>query len=233
MATFQYIVNHALWELGTLGNGLSASASATEQAIGRLIDWLDNESISGLLQSKRVRRTHKFTASQMAYTFSSTDPMADIALDFPADLELVTFQMEGELDARPLDRTAEFSLLQSASVNGISPTRYAVDLGEPARIAFDAPPMVGDMVTLVGGEWLTGEVSTIMPNHETGLPRGYNRALILCLAKELAPSYGVNPNRETTKNMMDARKKLLNRNVAPHSMVFDRGLARIRHRPLN
>lgn len=229
MATFQKIINHALWEIDAIGNGESAPSPLSMQAMERLFYWLDSESLNGLLQSKQVRIPYTVAASKLAYTWSASDASADVRHNLPADLNIVTFRQAGDQNSRPLKRVDEETLVRVQEETEVgTPTQVFVELGEPARMAFDAQPFAGSIITAIGGEWLIEDPSTVSLDHEVELPRGYERALILCLAKELAPSYGVALNRETMMNIKQALTKLKNRNVQPRPKIFDRGLLQFR-----
>ena len=222
MPTYQRIVDGALKEIGVLPAGDSATTEETTDALDRFIWWLDQESINGLLASGRVVLKHTLAAAQLSYTVAEED--ADIALTLPAELHVVALRRPFETDPRPLDRISISALMRYRDSDGHDPYLYVVEQSEPAVLRFDASPYAGDEISIVGGTWLTPVRTEVNPGDNVALPRGYFRALVLGLAKELAPSYGVAMSRETMKNCDDAVRRLKARNDDPETIEFDDAL---------
>ena len=225
MATFRKICELALGELDVLTAGSDATAEDLDRCMDALVYWLDQESISGLMQSGRERLSHSF--SGRAALRHSVGPAADIPLELPAQLEQVLFRPASLTDPRPLDEVSlaaisRYSDAESAS----SPLMYNIEKSEPGSIMFDSPPRSGDQVVFVGSVWLTIDRAAASPDMEIGLPRGYDRALYLGLAIEVAGPYGVAVTRTLLERHRDAMSKLKFRNVSPSDVHYDPALSR-------
>ena len=221
--TWQGIVDGALKELAVLGAGDSATAEETADALDTLIDWLDQQSIHGLMQSERSRQTHTFTESKLEYTIGATGDR-DIAYDLPAELHMVEYHPVTSTDGYPLDQISLRAMARYRSNNSTEPFLFVLEHGDPTRILFDARPLAGDELLLVGGTWLTAERSAIEPGNEINLARGYERTLKLNLAMELAEAYGVQVSRMFMRRADDSMEVLRARNIEPFTVEFDKGL---------
>lgn len=221
--TFQEVVDGALRQLGVLAAGSSATAEETSDALDALSDWLDQESLHGLMQAERSEARHTFAASQLDYSVGAAGGR-DIALDLPAELHEVLYRRSFETDARPLDQISFSALARYRDSAATVPYLFVVEKSDPAMLRFDARPVAGDQLTLVGGTWLTAERGMIQPAAQVGLQRGYKRALVLGLAMELANPYGVQVDRLLAKRADDAMERLRATNIEPFTVEFDPAL---------
>ena len=220
--TYQKVINIALGEIGVLPLGQNPSAEATRDALDRLILLLDSESIAGVTSSAKVRRTATLSSSQLVYTIAPAGD-ADLHLSMPAELDVVLFRIASSYEFRPIDEISDRSLSLISSLEGLSghPSSYVLDRGNPEQIWFDVAPDVGSQVRFVGRDWLSEDIDTAQAAHEPDWPRGTHRDIALLLAKEMAPSYGVQLDRATLRNSMDARSRLQSRNDTPRLVIFD------------
>lgn len=226
MAAVRQIVNDAHIELGVINTGSTPAADESEYARRRLVEWLDQQSMASLLQSMRERRTHTFAASQLTYTISATEAGADMAFDLPAELDEVVYRRQTAEDFRPLTRVTVSGMVRYSSTTDRFPAQYLIEQGIPARIEFDARPEVGDFIKFIGAAWLSPDLANVTLDTELELPRGYERALKLGLALELAPSLGVQVNMGTRMNFEDAVRRIRARNIDPSRVRFDKGIVR-------
>ena len=224
MTTFQQVVDSALLEIGAIAIGESPTTDETAYALDRFSWLLDNLSIAGLMQAKRSRQSHAFTESKIRYSISSTAADVDIALDLPADLDEILYRSSYQTDERPMDPVSLDALSRHQNSLSNDPYLFLIEKSEPAVIHFDSMPLPGDVMVFVGRTWLVAARGAIDAANEIGLPRGYDRPLVLGLAMELAPSYGVSLDTTTEKNMTKAKAQIRTRNRDPSSVAFDPGM---------
>ena len=224
MPTYQEIVDGALRQLGVLGAGSSATAEETSDAVDALIDWLDQQSMHGLMQAERSVRKHTFTEGKLNYSVGATGDR-DIGLDLPAELHELLYRRTFDTDGRPLDQVSYSALTRYRDSDATEPYLFVIEKSEPAMLRLDAKPIVGDELTVVGGTWMTPARAEITDyTAPTNFSRGYRRALVLNLALELADAYGVVPTKNLTRRAGDAMETLRATNIEPFTVEFDRAL---------
>ena len=232
MATFERIVELALTELAQVTADSAPTAEEIRHGMDVLIYWLDQESISGLMQETRERPSHEFDGADRKLRWE-IGAGREIPFDLPAQLEQVLYKLPGDAESRPIDQVSLDSIARHADAESGDPLMYGIEKGSPfGVIHLDAAPGSGDRITFVGSAWLTVDAETARPEMEIGLPRGYERTLYLGLAIELAPAYGVQIDRETRERSRDAMSKIKYRNVEPSQVRYDKALTRFRPRQI-
>ena len=212
------VVRLALEELSVLGVGQPPEQAVLDSGIQRLSLLLDNLSLAGTEQPRRVSVSHVFTDSKTSYTIGASQ---DIDVVLPADIDLVTYESAiNDLEPYPLERVSLDAIIRRRNIDAeTGPSSYQSEWAVPATIRFDRPSQVGGSLVIWGRSYIGPEevnASTMLE-----LPRGSERHIVLALAFELAPSHGVAISQEALRNMREAKSQLLTRNYEIPTPRYD------------
>ncbi len=185
MATTKQIIDSALRMIGVLASGEEAQPAEAQDAILYAKQMLDSWSNEGLLVPALTHETFYLT-NQRSYTIG---PGGDFDTIRPTTIENARIRDSGGLE-QPVTITSvnQWASIRLKDTEVNSPSYLYYEPEFPlGRIEFSALPQAGDTLKLITTKpitelpALTGQVS---------FPPGYDRAIRLGLAIELAPEYG-------------------------------------------
>ena len=229
MATWTELVEDSLNQIGVLALGEELDAPDRDGGLRRLRLLLDSWAVEGLLVPSLSRVRYTVTAAKTnKFTLGESSDSPDIEIDSPyTEIRVVSYRSASEVNLSPLARLNYREQVSRFADSANYPNGYFYEPGFPlAEISFDANLKVDDVFEIAGDTYLVPE--TIVSTDNFALPREYERALLLALALELAPTYGSSVSgtslRETKKMAKDAKESLQQRNLQPVKVKYDLSL---------
>ena len=233
--TWNDLIEDSLIEIGVLAEGESPEPQQLSRSVRRLQKMLDQWAFEGLLIPALTHYTHTVgSPAKQIFTISadsSLDP--DIEGDPPVNINTLAYLHQGHVEPRPLIETNHLLWAQSQTSVASYPSHYYYEKSDPiARIYFDEITIPGDFFRVSGRTYLTA--ANIDGTDEHGLPRGYARAVLLNLAVEVAPMFGVKGgqglSRVTISEAGKSKNNLRTRNIGPQVLRLDAAVtSRTRH----
>ena len=228
MGTWTELVGSSLIQIGVLALGEELEESGRDEGLKRLRLLLDTWAVQGLLVPSLSRVRHTVTARKHTFTLgvSSDDPNIEIPSPY-TEMRVVSYRSSSETNLYPIERLNYRELISRFAEYANYPNGYFYEPGFPlAEIRFDANLNINDVFELAGDSYLVPEA--IVGATDFTLPREYERALLLALAMELAPSYGSSVSgtalRETKAMAKEAKYFLQQRNLQPVKVKYDLAL---------
>ena len=185
------IVESALKQLGVLAAGENAEAN-------ELVDAIDV--LRGLLAQWATQNLYVYKTEKIELNLDGSATVSPSELDSPAVVASISkISDQGILDDKPIHMVRD--------LNGSNPDveiTYSVN---------------GEVWTFTGKGNLSFKALTlpykVSPGDELNLPPNYERPLILSLAVEIAPMFGIDPSPNLLNNQAIALRMLKNSNVTP------------------
>ena len=203
MATWRNIVEHSMVELGSLVVGESADVPNVNHNFARLKWLIDSWALSGLLIQRKVTFTHTVATDSDEFHIQRDDALLRtryLGYTQPHD----TYECELILLARDRLEAERGERIE----HQYPPRCYAFEPGSDGsanhHYYLDSNALCGAKLRFVGDGNLV-DSSGIALDDESGLEESYPRALMLALAYDLAPSYGVNDRVSLASLAMRAR----------------------------
>lgn len=234
MATTKQLIDGALRTIGVLASGEQAKPSEAQDALQYAKQMLDSWSNEGLLVPALTHESFTLS-SKRTYTIG---PGGDFDTVRPTTIENVRIRDAGNLETpvsiASLNLWANISLKDTV-VNTPDYVYYEPEypLG---RLEFSCIPTAGDSLKLVTTKPIT-ELPALTESVQ--FPPGYDKAIRLGLAIELAPEYGVDVSQVVAAGFRQAIMvlKRTNSKTRMGTVEVDSGLVRkngydINHGPL-
>lgn len=185
------IVESALKQLGVLAAGENAEAN-------ELVDAIDV--LRGLLAQWATQNLYIYKMEQIELNLDGLATVSPNELDSPDVVASVSkISDQGVLDDKPVYMVRD--------LNNSNPD---------AEITYNVN---GEVWTFIGKGNLSFRALTlpykVSPGDELNLPPNYERPLILSLAVEIAPMFGIDPSPNLLNNQAIALRMLKNSNVTP------------------
>lgn len=185
------IVESALKQLGVLAAGENAEAN-------ELVDAIDV--LRGLLAQWATQNLYVYKTEKIELYLDNSATVSPNELDSPAIIASISkISDQGILDDKPIHMVRD--------LNGSNPD---------AEITYSVN---GEVWTFTGKGSLSFKALTlpykVSPGDELNLPPNYERPLILSLAVEIAPMFGIDPSPNLLNNQAVALRMLKNSNVTP------------------
>ena len=190
MATrWDELIEQSLVELGVLVNGESAEDKDIDQGLSYARGMLEDWELKGLMVPGRVRFSYEFADSVTSFTIGGTEP--DIDRTPPIRIRAVRYCRAGSDSWYPLTQVSDETLTSSPRPGFHGPTRFVFDNSHPqATLFLNRATDPGDTIQIIAEGMLT-DGTDLARSDELDLPSGYERAIRLNLAIEMAASYGV------------------------------------------
>lgn len=185
------IVESALKQLGVLAAGENAEAN-------ELVDAIDV--LRGLLAQWATQNLYVYKTEKIELNLDGSTTVSPNELDSPAVITSISkISDQGILDDKLIHMIRD--------LNGSNPD---------AEITYSVN---GEVWTFTGKGNLSFKALTlpykVSPGDELNLPPNYERPLILSLAVEIAPMFGIDPSPNLLNNQAIALRMLKNSNVTP------------------
>lgn len=185
------IVESALKQLGVLAAGENAEAN-------ELVDAIDV--LRGLLAQWATQNLYVYKTEKIELNLDGLATVSPNELDSPDVVTSISkISDQGILDDKPIHMIRD--------LNGSNPD---------AEITYSVN---GEVWTFTGKGNLNFKALTlpykVSPGDELNLPPNYERPLILSLAVEIAPMFGIDPSPNLLNNQAIALRMLKNSNVTP------------------
>lgn len=214
------LINGALRTLGVLASGEQAKPSEAQDALEYLKQMLDSWSNEGLLIHALTHEAFTLS-SQRSYTIGTG---GDFNTTRPTTIESARIRDSGGLE-NPVE-IASLNLWAGLPLKNTVENWPAYLYYEPTyplgKIEFSAIPFAGDQLRLV----TTKPIATLGLNSVVEFPPGYEKAIRLGLAVELAADYGAEITPVIAANYQQARNvlKRINSVSRMRTMRVDAGL---------
>lgn len=221
MATVRDLVKGSLRLIGAVATGETPSAEEQADALAVLSDMLDSWSAEGLVVYAQVREEFTLTPDKAAYTwgaagdFNSTRPVRVAvvnALDTNSSFELPVQNVSPTEWAAISDKTTTGSVTSRCYLEGTYPLEtvnvYPVPSVDSKLVIYSWKPLA----------------SFANSNATVDLPPGYAKALRYCLALELAPEYGKQPDPAIVIQAAEAKENVMRSNLRPTLLTMDLAL---------
>lgn len=228
MATTKQLIDSALRSIGVLASGEEAKPSEVQDALQYATAMLESWSLDGLLVHALQHESFALSATSGGRTFT-IGTGGDFNTVRPIAIENLRLRDSGGLETE----IKQYSLNQWASIpikDAVRnyPEGFYYEPGYPlGTIYFSSIPDTGDTLKLVSRKLISD-----LPALGTDLtyPPGYDRAIRLGLAIELAPEYGKPVPAEMAALFRDSLFKLKRTASAGRvpSLQADAGLVRRR-----
>ena len=225
--TWEVIIRDALIEIGVKASEEIVEQQELDDSFRRLKGMLGSWSMKGLVVSGITQKSHTFKYGKMIYTLGKESDNPDIVLESPVEnLYTMRYQVNGG-DHPYVVRATSYDVVIQNSYEGLQhPNQFHYDRDYPlAKIYFDRAAVVGDTITFgYRGHFQDIELTTWIG---ATVDPSYYRALVLNLAVELAPSYGVRTRTVLPlirANAMDELGNIQGRNLRRNEVPLDPAL---------
>lgn len=222
------LVSDSLREIGVLAGGQPLSAEDGEFAVTRLNQLFDN--YNAMKEASFVERfdTFTFIASQQDYTIGPAASSPDFALlnARPDSILAANVILDNvSPDVRNPIVVRDYQWWASVSVRAVTstfPTDVYYEPDWPLGILHFWPKPT----STYGLELVTSNTFAQVALADTlNLPSGYQNAIMLTLAEDLAPAFGRSPNGTTTTKAREARARIFSVNeFVPRLQTQDAGM---------
>lgn len=214
MVTAKQIIESALRTIGVLASNEEGQPSELQDALFTLNGILGDWSNDNLLINARFERSFDLVSGKQTYSYGEG---GDFDAPRPMSIELARIWDGMNYNCQNLG-IVQFSELYTDTVQ--RPIAFYFNSQYPlAEIKFNSIPESGKftVITVEPFEKFNNIVEPI------NLPSGYDRALKLALAIELAAEYNGTLKQETVALAEDAKRKIQNRNGRVDLLTFDFG----------
>ena len=221
MATWKDLISRSLIEIGVLEGGEVAEGHLLREGLNLVTEMLDQWALEGFLSSGILRHTYTFPPNSNSNIVTIGPTVNGEVADIPTEnvpYNIVHLQYDGGSDPVTLRAVSVNVWLNSqVSQEGVSdpPTSYWYEPDHPhGRLSLNNIPTGGTTLTLTTEKYLIP--NEIRLTDEIRLLRGYQKAIRLNLAVEMASSNGIKGGQlspVTLKNAMDAKKEVKKLNI--------------------
>lgn len=218
MATGTTLINRALRSLKVLASGASPTSAETADALVALNSMLESWRNDGLLVYAAVDSSLTMVSTQSSYTIGTS---GDLNITRPVKIESAFMRISGvDTPVRMLDesewyaipdKTVTSTLVECAFYNPTMASSQGTLLVYPV-------PTAANVLHLI--HWIV-LASLSAAGDTVTLPPGYDRAISLNLALDLADEFDVTPSALLVKNAKDALAQIKRRNSKPILMRPD------------
>lgn len=233
MATYRYIVEHAMQELGVLASGASAPDKEALEGAQRFVMWLKAHSLNAYYPIGAHEIHHRFTSAGRQFTVgpASGESPPDIVVEsLPSFITFVEYKGSVWQEFRPIDEANREKLSAVGSEYSSGPNFYYFERnsdGDTATLYFDYLTRVNDEIRIVGRSYLSAEQITEenLGELQINAPDEYEQSFVLNLAMELANKYGVVLSPSDKRAARKALNRIKARNKPPSSLRLEPALA--------
>lgn len=214
MTTAKQIIEGALRTIGVLASGEEGQPSELQDALFTLNGLLGDWSNDGLLITNMTMKEFDLQENKRVYTYGTG---GDFNATRPMSIEFAQILEQGALYP-----CSKFGLVQYKELLNDSqqrPQGYYLETSYPlAKVYFPTYPTTDNKFSITVLEPFTKFANIV---NEVNLPDGYDRALRLNLAVELAAEYNGKLTPETVALAEKAKMNIQNRNVRVDTLTFD------------
>lgn len=214
MATAKQIIEGALRTIGVLASGEEGQPAELQDALFTLNGLLGDWSNDGLLINSMTMKQFNLAENKRVYTYGTG---GDFDAPRPMSIEYAQISEQGELYTCDKFGLVQYKELLTDTQQ--RPQGYYYQSSYPlAKVYFPTYPTADSTFNIAVLESFTKFASII---DEVNLPDGYDRALRLNLAVELASEYNGKLTQETVALAEDAKRKIQIRNTRIDTLTFD------------
>lgn len=213
LTTWGELINVALIELNVLDEGAILPQAEQNRALQRLKMMLQEWNLDELLRfgEGSVRYTATTSSKYEFKVGMDRTPPADINIYPPDRIQNIRYRRSGETHSFNLGEIGLSRWSRNQDEYSTCPSQFYYDRDHPvATLRFNGSMLSGDYFDIYTKDRF--DVETIGLSDEVEYPDGYYRAVMMNLAVELSPSYGVQPERTTHMAAMRAKKLIRQRN---------------------
>lgn len=222
MATVRDLINGSLRLLHVIAHSESATASEVADALSSLNSMIESWSNENLLIHSVTREEFSLVAGTAAYTIGTGGTLNTTR---PMRIERAGLEVQGDepfekpIEIINLDRWADISMKGVSSE--FPEALYFEETYPLATLHLWPVPSSAEKLVLYSLKPLSSFASA---NDTLSLPQGYERALRYCLAVEIAPEYGKEPNSVVAFNAANAKSIIKRSNAKPVYLSVDPAL---------
>lgn len=212
MATGAAIIKRALLRIGVVEAGEEPNDVDMSDGLASLNELMGSWSVEGLLTPGLDEVEYTVEAEKSILTLgpagSSPEPDIEVEEQFMS-IDRLMYQPEGTTFWSALNEESIEAIGERASSQ--NPRYFFHNRTHPiAELVFNAPLAVGDEITITGRR----TIHTLTLNDDIEMPEGYERAILLNLAMDLAPTYGKPSAGETARfQLLDRQARMAKANL--------------------
>ena len=228
MATWKQLISRSLIEIGVLEGGEIAESHLLNEGLNLVQEMLDQWALEGLLSTGVLTYEYTFGPNptrELTIGPTANNVQADIVTqNVPYTIIHLQYRGAGS-DAYPIRPVSVNAWLDSQvdddTATSESPSVYWYEPDHPhGKLALDRRPSPGDRLTLTTEKYIIPD--NIRLNDEINLLRGYQKAIRLNLAVEMASSNGIKGGQlspVTLRNASEAKKEVKKLNIQRHGQA--------------
>ena len=220
MATWKKIITDSLNELSVVALGEEPDDDQIAKGLDRVKGMLDEWALDGVLIPVKVNMSIDTISGRSTYVVAETGAAfadAESGDYLPSRIDSVVYKEPGSTRTYPLRRVNEPLMNQyyETTYNGTPRWYFSEYLTDRINIRLDRPTTSGGRIDLYSDGFLSvGDDA----DDESGLPKGYQRAVMYNLALDVAGVFGVLGNQippTTVRHAQKAKSVLVKRNAQP------------------